>query len=553
MPHRKPLRAGSGEPRSRAAIAPPGTRADARASEAVLEEWTRYVELFALAPVGYVLQDLNGVILQLNDAAGRLLGLRPARAVGRPFVARVARPDRARFLEHIRRVRQLPGLIEDDLDVEGRNGTVVHCRFASRQSPRFGERICWTVLTDITERRRLAQEREEADRARRRVEVEREAAISRSEAKDQFLAHLSHELRTPLTPALMAASMLGENAALPRRARELAATILRNIELEARIIDDLLDITRIHQKKLHLAMAPVDVHRLVDEAVEVCVSDAEAKAVRVEVDRQADRATVNGDAGRLRQAFWNLVKNAVKFTPHGGRVTVGLSNDEHGGLRIAVRDTGVGIDPAVLPLLFQPFEQGGPPPADAPGGSADHGLGLGLAICRGIVEAHHGRLWASSEGLGEGATFEIELPTVDVREADEPAAVPGAPLPVNAHRRLRVLLVEDDADSLELLSTVLATAGHQVATATSVAEARARAGDGWDAVVSDVGLPDGSGLDVARHVRALPDPPSLAVALSGYGSADDVARSREAGFDIHLVKPIEPSRLLHVLGNAQVR
>ena len=393
------------------------------------------------------------------------------------------------------------------------------------------------TATDIDDRKRAAEELRSA----------KEAAESANRAKDQFLAVLSHELRTPLTPVLMGVQALEAKAAGGAAAAgngaaagggdggEFAATlamIRRNVELEARLIDDLLDLTRIAKGKLKLVVSSVDVHSALASALDICRNDVSAKGLHVLLDLAAPARFVAGDPARLQQVLWNLIKNAVKFTPAGGRISVRTSNtpDDAGGraLLVSVADTGVGIDPDVLPKVFDAFEQGDPSVTRRFGG-----LGLGLAISKALVDLHGGRLSAASPGKGLGATFTVELPT---------AAAPGAggTRPAGKAgdgRSLRILMVDDHEDTARALSRLLERLGHRVRTAGSVAAAVTAAdAERFDLLVSDIGLPDGSGLDVIRRVSRMY--PVRGIALSGFGMDEDVRRSREAGFFSHITKPI---------------
>lgn len=408
------------------------------------------------------------------------------------------------------------------------------------------------VALDITERKRGEQGLEEAKAQAERARAEAEQATL---AKDRFLAMLSHELRTPLTPALVATAALEARAELPEAVRDDLRLIRRNIQLEARLIDDLLDLTRVAQGKLKLDRKPVDVHAALHDAVEICRGEARQRHVALLLDPAADRRHVNGDAARLQQVFWNLIKNAIKFTPPGGRVEVRTANpngdDDPNRLSVEVTDTGIGMSADVLPRIFNAFEQGGSSTTRRFGG-----LGLGLAISRALVEGHDGRLTAESEGLGRGATFRVELRAMMPAPADSgPPAAPekqatGSALEVR--RPLRVLLVEDHADTRQLLARLLRGVGHHVTTAETV-ESALRVIDGGDGeavelLVSDLALPDGSGLDVIRAFRARRgERPLKAVALSGWGMEDDVRKSLDAGFDRHLTKPISLDALLETV------
>lgn len=369
-------------------------------------------------------------------------------------------------------------------------------------------------------------------------------ALARAEAanaaKDHFLAVLSHELRTPLAPVLTTAGALLEDRRLPDDVRESLEVIRRNAELEARLIDDLLDMTRIARGKMRLRFETVDVHDLVGHTVEICRSDVYRKNLTVVVDRlDAGARHVRADPARLQQVLWNLLKNAVKFTPAGGRVEVRTRDGEGGRIVVEVSDTGIGIDPRHLATIFDAFEQSGDDVTRRFGG-----LGLGLAISRAIVEAHAGELTARSDGPGKGATFRLTLPVT----AAPPPAVAGLGTTAGADgndggpgrgRGLRLLLVEDHADTAKVMARLLTNLGHAVTTAHTMAGALAlpRGGQQFDLVLSDLGLPDGSGFDLMGRLRR--EHGLQGIAISGYGMEEDVARAEQAGFVAHLTKPVD--------------
>jgi CheY-like chemotaxis protein len=352
---------------------------------------------------------------------------------------------------------------------------------------------------------------------------------------------LSHKLRTPLTPVLALASSLAERTDLPSGLREEMETIRRNTALEATLIDDLLDVTRISRGKLQLNLHDLNLNDLLRNAVEVCRPDIEAKQIIVDLELGAARAFVQGDAARLQQVFWNLIKNGVKFTPAGGRVTVRSSDQGEDEIRVEVIDTGIGIDAEVLPRIFDAFEQGATSITRQFGG-----LGLGLAISKALVEAHHGRISVGSEGPGTGACFSVELRSVVPEATHSAQPINGAGTAVGS---LRILLVEDHADSAKVMQRLLRKAGHVVETAPSVT-AGLRAFESavapFDLLISDLGLPDGSGLDLMRELAGRPNP-VRAIALSGFGTEDDVQRSLAAGFAAHLTKPVPMATLRRVI------
>lgn len=376
-------------------------------------------------------------------------------------------------------------------------------------------------------------------------------------AKDAFLAALSHELRTPLTPVLMMASALRNDERLPGDAREQLAMMERNIALEARLIDDLLDLTRIARGQLHLRSELVDAHSLIGLAVEIVRDDARAKGISLERDLSAEQSGLVADPARFQQVIWNLLRNSVKFTPRGGQIAIRTSDEPGergvGRLRIEVSDSGIGIDPAALEKIFLPFEQGEP--------SDDHrfgGVGLGLAIARAIVDLHGGTITAESAGRGRGSTFVVDLPGATQAPqgvTDEPTfffelpADDAPPTDVATEQHpapLRLLVVEDHASTLEVLSRLLQRAGHEVVAAGTLASALAAAKSGqFDVVISDLGLPDGTGNELMEILRARYR--LRGIALSGYGMEDDVARSRQAGFAAHLTKPVDFRQLQRAL------
>ena len=364
-------------------------------------------------------------------------------------------------------------------------------------------------------------------------------AESANRAKDRFLAILSHELRTPLSPVLLLAAAIAEDGSLPESVRADARTIGRNVRQQTRLVDDLLDVTRVENGKVSLARAAFDLHPLLGEVIADSRADADAKRITLTGDCRAARHHVDGDVDRLRQVFANLVRNAVKFTPAGGRVVVS-TGDEAMAVRVTVADTGIGVEPAVLPKLFDPFEQGSKAITDE-----FSGLGLGLAIAKGLVDAHGGGIVADSDGRGRGTTFTVTLPTV-AAPALAAAARPGGGAPDAQAGGVDILLVEDHKDTLAAMTRLLRRLGHRVTGAGSVADAVAAADGGrFDLLISDVDLPDGTGLDLMRQLAAArrDGRPLPGIALTGYGMESDVRSSEAAGFFAHLVKPINFAHL----------
>lgn len=370
-----------------------------------------------------------------------------------------------------------------------------------------------------------------------------------SKAKDDFLAALSHELRTPLTPVLVIAASLREDTRLPIEVREQLGVIERNVVLEARLIDDLLDLTKISHGKIHLRSEACDAHSLIELAIEIVRDDARAKEITIERMFTAGHSGLVADPARFQQVVWNLLRNAVKFTPAGGKISIRTTTenlDEKGRwLRIEVTDTGIGIDPSHLETIFLPFDQG-----NLAGNHRFGGVGLGLAIARAVVLLHGGRITAESPGTNLGSTFIVELPGA----IDAPHAATGTVRPfivgaISAREKvipLRLLVVEDHGPTLTALSQMLQRDGHQVVACINVSTAlSAAAANSFDLVISDLGLPDGSGTDLMEKLRATYG--LRGVALSGYGMEDDLVRSQAAGFVTHLIKPVAIAELRSVL------
>jgi PAS domain S-box-containing protein len=373
---------------------------------------------------------------------------------------------------------------------------------------------------------------------RKRAEAELEAS---GRAKDQFLATLSHELRTPLTPVVLTLGALLEDPSLPDHVKDDLRTIERNVGLETKLIDDLLDLTRIARGKLELRPRDVDLHALLDHAVRSCCgADVAGKQLRVELELRAVGARVRADPLRLDQVFFNLLRNAVKFTPPGGSIRVSSASPRDGWILVNVTDSGIGIEPHVLPRIFRAFEQGDPSVTRDFGG-----LGLGLAVSKALVDAHGGTIRAHSDGRDRGATFSVELPLAAERATtDDLVADPDDRARRNVHDELagataplRILFVEDHDATQQIMTRLLRATRYDVHAAGDVGGAKRLAeSHEFDLVVSDLGLPDGSGLELMRFLRQRYG--LRGIALSGFGMEEDLAHSRAAGFVEHLVKPV---------------
>jgi signal transduction histidine kinase/response regulator RpfG family c-di-GMP phosphodiesterase len=392
-------------------------------------------------------------------------------------------------------------------------------------------RICGhdelSLAEELAHRAALALDNAGLYQAAQKARTEAESA---NRAKDSFLAMLSHELRTPLTPVLTSVLTLEQEENLPEATRASLQMIRRNVELEARLIDDLLDLTRISKGKVQLSLEVVDAHSLLRNALEICQADIDHKNLSLQTDFSAEKVWLEADPARLQQIFWNLIKNAVKFTPEGGRLGISTGND-NGQFRVEVSDNGMGIDAETLPKIFNAFEQGER--------TRLGGLGLGLAISKALVETHHGKLTAASPGRDQGATFAASFPVLEI-DADTSAA--SAPVSPVARKVMRVLLVDDHVDTNRSLTQLLRRRGYHVQAAHSVQSAlELAAHERFDVLVSDIGLPDGSGVDLMQTLKA--KHPIFGIALTGFGMEEDLRRSHDVGFHHHLIKPVDLNKL----------
>jgi len=474
----------------------------------------------------------------------------PEGSLGGPGWAELFHPeDDQRVRAHWKKSLATGALYEIEYRLKSRAGD--YCWFLCRALPvrdEAGRIINWFgTCTDIEGVKRVEEALRHANAS----------AESANRSKDHFLAALSHELRTPLTPVLITAATLQEDERLPAEVRGQLAMMERNIALEARLIDDLLDISAISTGKLHLHSQLCDTHSLIRLALEMVQDAALTKEIKLVCELRATRSSVLTDPARFQQIVWNLVRNAVKFTSPGGQVAIRTTERAAGNtfwLCLEVTDTGIGIAPELLEKIFRPFEQGAV--------TGDHrfgGMGLGLAIARAIVELHGGKISAHSPGINHGATFVVELPGAVVPPPSpsddgntatsftkfERSKTGTAPTTGNAPR---ILLVEDHASTLQVLSTLLRRDGYEVLPATNVAEALAQvAAQPCELVISDLGLPDGSGIQLMRQLRT--NYGLRGIALTGYGMEEDIARAREAGFAAHLVKPIQVAELRRILAD----
>ncbi len=466
--------------------------------------------------------------------------------------------DRVRFRQALRDATRTKQDLNIDFRVIDPDGTVRY--MASRGRVFFDDTGRPMRMTGVSMDVTASKQIEEA------LSRAKEAAEAANKEKDQFLAIVSHELRTPLTPALAAAAMLESDETISPQVRQDLSVIRRNIEMEARLIDDLLDINRIVRGKLELRRQVVDARSLLEHAMQnYCLDAAAKKQIRVSMKITAAQSHVFVDSSRMTQVFWNLLQNACKFTSTGGSIDVRVcneyrelrspnvispngDNDRLCELVVEVSDSGMGISPETLPKIFTAFEQG-----ERSRGQGFGGLGLGLAISRAIIELHGGSIGAASEGKGKGATFTVRLHCVKPvlpSETDRPLAAVSAAI---ARRAMRVLVVEDHHDTAEQFARLLRRAGHEVICAGSIKEAQTHAlvapdqnrACAFDILISDLDLPDGSGLDLMRNLT--PRYPIHGIAISGHGMKEDVDASLQAGFSYHITKPVNWAELKAVI------
>jgi len=510
------------------------------AQHAIEEARDRYIDLFDFAPIGYLALDPNGIVLEINFAGAALLGVERAKVTGMPLRGFVGRDHRKTFQDFMRSCRDGTAAgrsceIALRGDDEGRRVQLLGAvDRTSTAGPAF-----FTAMVDVTEQRRLEDHRRLAEEAGARAARDREIARASNDAKDRFLATLSHELRTPLNPVLAAVTDPELTAQAPEPLQPLLAMIRRNVELEVRLIDDLLDVTRIARNRLVLERKEIDAHDAIRDVVGIVEHQSQQRKVRISLALEAPRSHVHADPTRLRQALWNLVSNALKFTGPGGGVAITTHPVDDDRIEIAVSDSGRGMDSETLSELFLPADQR--PPRPLPDGA---GLGLGLWICRNIVEVHGGTIAAASPGPGRGSTFIIVLPLIAAPALPAEEARPAGR--TASHQPIEILLVEDHQDSADMLSAILRHHGYKVEVAHTMKDAVSKVtAMRCDLVISDLNLPDGNGLDL---MKAIPGPATTrGIAISGFGTAEDRRRSAAAGYAAHLTKPIDMPRLLRTI------
>ncbi|MEA2491373.1 MAG: hypothetical protein QOH21_3165 [Acidobacteriota bacterium] len=488
------------------------------------------------AGVGYWYWDLVDDTLLWSPVCRRLFGIDDEGDMTYArFLEALHREDRAHAEESVRASLESGGAGEYETEYRTvwPDGTVrwIHAKGSATFAGGVAVRMAGIAL-DVTQRKTLELEREDLLARERRL---RAAADEASLAKDHFLALLSHELRTPMTAILGWASFLGSGINDPATMHKGIESIEQSSRVQARLIDDLLDVSRIVTGKMALESTLVSVSDIVRTAVEAIQGAARAGSVEVTADLGSAPAFVIGDATRIQQVVSNLLSNAVKFT-RDGRVEVSV-REVNDAVELRVRDTGVGIDPRFLPHVFERFRQADDGPSRRFGG-----LGLGLSIVRTLTELHGGSVEASSEGLGRGAEFVVRLPRASVAAEVAPVLELDAPIAADALAGMHVLVVDDDRASREVIATMLAGFGARVGQAASAEDAlQYLARMSPDVVVSDIGMPGEDGYSMIRRVRtsAAGTAAVPAVAVTAYADPRDEERALDAGFQAHLAKPVE--------------
>jgi PAS domain S-box-containing protein len=527
-----------------------------RTQEGLRTSEIRYRRLFEAARDGILI--LNATTLRITDVnpfMTELLGYSRDEFLGKELWEIGLFSDKEASQKAFRELQVKGYLRYEDLPLQTTEGKLREVEFVSNVYEEDSHQVIQCNIRDITDRKRAEEERRLLLESARAARADAEAANG---IKDEFLALLSHELRAPLTSILgwsrlLTAGSLDEVAS--KRAIEI---IVRNARAQRQLIDDLLDISRIIAGKLRLDVRPVGLTPMIEAIVDDVRPAADAKNIHLQTVLDPRVSPISGDPDRLQQIIWNLLTNAIKFTPKGGRVQVRLERiDSH--VELVISDTGQGIDPELLPHIFDRFRQ-----SDASSTRRHGGLGLGLAIVRQLVELHGGTVTAESQGTGEGTTFKVILPLMSVHH--EPSGVEmtrnmiGSTTLTNGQQSLiylRVLVVDDEPDARDLVTAVLTGRGAEVVSVGSASEALGEMElQRFDVLISDIGMPEIDGYGLISKIRQLPPERGgriPAAALTAYAGVEDRMRVLSAGYQMHIPKPVEPGELTTVVANLAER
>jgi PAS domain S-box-containing protein len=477
---------------------------------------------------GVIVTDANGAVTFLNEVAQQLTGWSLQQAKGRAcaeifaIINETTRATEENPVEKVLMTGRIIGLANHTVLIR-RDGSEIPIDDSGAPIRKKDGTIAGVVLVfrDFSEQKKAAQS----------IIAVKNQLEKANQAKDEFLAALSHELRAPLTPIIAVLNRWQAQKRLDKEMLTELTMLQRNAALEARLVDDLLDIARITQRKMPLSRQVVDIVVLVQAAGEMVNDEVRDRKMRITINALRQPLWVDVDPARIQQVFWNVLKNALKFTQDGGTIAIEVSSTSATSVSISFVDSGIGMSGQTLGRIFQPFEQGAEQLVRSYGG-----LGLGLAISKSLVEAHGGTISAASAGHGTGSTFLITLPKAfrpGPPEPDQPSSDSLSP----GFGSLKVLTIEDHEDTAIVMARMLEEMGHTVVAANSVASAvDILTREKFDLIVSDIGLPDGNGVSLIHAVRAFCDAP--AIALTGYGMREDVERCLNAGFNKHVTKPV---------------
>jgi PAS domain S-box-containing protein len=527
-----------------------------RTQEGLRTSEIRYRRLFEAARDGILILDAATLkITDVNPFMHELLGYSREEFLGKELWEIGFFSDKEASQEAFKEVQAKGYLRYEDLPLKTIDGKLQDVEFVSNVYEEDSKQVIQCNIRDITERKRAEDERQRLLESAQAARAEADIA---NEIKDEFLALLSHELRTPLTSILGWSQMLTDVNLEDEASKRALEIIVRNARAQRQLIDDLLDISRIITGKLRLEVRPVELAPIIEAVVDSVRPAADARNIHLQIAFDPRTSPISGDPDRLQQIIWNLLTNAIKFTPKGGRVQVWFERIES-HIEITIKDTGQGIAPELLPHVFDRFRQ-----SDSSSTRRQGGLGLGLSIVRQLVELHGGTVTAESPGTGEGTTFKVIFPLMSVHH--ELRDIEMTRPPIASHTRtdrqpslndLRVLVVDDEPDARELVAAVLTGRGAEVVAVGSGDAALEEMGRQlFDVLVSDIGMPQMDGYTLIEKVRQLPADRGgriPAAALTAYAGVEDRMRVLSAGYQMHIPKPVEPAELATVVGSIALR